>query len=664
MKVNVTYEYLKCIQKLGSNSAAKAAVELLKKLRDNSQRSGLNIETLNNVPNNVRSVRINDGLRAIGVYTDDTLTLVYCGAHDETYRWMVGKDYKRLSEGSFEITDDIEMSRFAANSEPKESQCHIPIFDGYSTEELISFGLSAEQADLLKEIKDEKLYQLIRAMFTGYQATVIEMCEAGFTGDEIREWLATECESETVVKDTVCDGVFVIDDDNSVEEFRKAVNGKIEPWRLFLHPSQEKYAFGNFSGAVYVCGEAGTGKTVAAIHRAKHLAERIEGAERILVTTFTKNLAMDISDMLDKMCTYNRDRIDVVNIDNLATRLFGIYFPNYSIMYDKTVDELWNELIARNQIEERFNLSFFKKEWERLIIPENITTLDSYISADRTGLGYPMNRRQRAAAWTVLENFRESCSKAVEKNLAYKMLSDKLRSSGEIYIHIIADEVQDFSAAMLELLSVLSGGQHENDIYLTGDPSQNLYGKNVHLRKCGIIIANRRYQLRVNYRTTEEIERFALCLLGDTKYYETRTLSLTHAKAPETVSTDDYEKMLEYINRAVRTEESLCIVAAKSNERDNISKFLNENGIENMVIGNNTTSPGSKTCIATMKRVKGLEFDNIIIWGLEKWILDGSERVFNSDAATSKEIERTIRSEAYVAATRARKGLVCFVRTA
>lgn len=122
--------------------------------------------------------------------------------------------------------------------------------------------------------------------------------------------------------------------------------------------------------------------------------------------------------------------------------------------------------------------------------------------------------------------------------------------------------------------------------------------------------------------------------------------------------------LLEYINRAVRTEESLCIVAAKSKERDNISKFLNENGIENMVIGNNTISPGSKTCIATMKRVKGLEFDNIIIWGLEKWILDGSERVFNSDAATSKEIERTIRSEAYVAATRARKGLVCFVRTA
>lgn len=408
------------------------------------------------------------------------------------------KDYKRLSEGSFEITDDTEMSRFAANSEPKESQCRIPVFDGYSAEELISFGLSAEQADLLNEIKDEKLYQLIRATFTGYQATVIEMCEAGFTGGEIREWLATERESETVVKDTVCDGVFVIDDDNSVEEFRKAVNGEIEPWRLFLNPLQEKYAFGNFSGAVYVCGEAGTGKTVAAIHRAKHLAERIEGAERILVTTFTKNLAMDISDMLDKMCTYNRDRTDVVNIDNLATRRFGKYFPNYSIMYEKTADKLWKELITRNQIEEKFNLSFFKKEWERLIIPENITTLDSYISADRTGLGYPMNRRQRAAAWTVLENFRESCPKAVEKNLAYKMLSDKLRSSGEIYVHIIADEVQDFSAAMLELLSVLSGGQHENDIYLTGDPSQNLYGKNVHLRKCGINIANSRYQLSLH----------------------------------------------------------------------------------------------------------------------------------------------------------------------
>ena len=64
----------------------------------------------------------------------------------------------------------------------------------------------------------------------------------------------------------------------------------------FLHPSQRKLVEHRWKGPARVLGGAGTGKTVVAMHRAKFLAEtRYTGPDdRILVTTFTRNLAADI----------------------------------------------------------------------------------------------------------------------------------------------------------------------------------------------------------------------------------------------------------------------------------------------------------------------------------------------------------------------------------
>ena len=69
-----------------------------------------------------------------------------------------------------------------------------------------------------------------------------------------------------------------------------------EQWRVFLHPKQRKLVSMRAGGPVRVLGGAGTGKTVVAMHRAKFLAEQVFAGkdDRILLTTFTRNLATDI----------------------------------------------------------------------------------------------------------------------------------------------------------------------------------------------------------------------------------------------------------------------------------------------------------------------------------------------------------------------------------
>lgn len=102
------------------------------------------------------------------------------------------------------------------------------------------------------------------------------------------------------------------------QELGRMLNAPLERWRVFLHPSQRQLVERDWNGPVRVLGGAGTGKTVVAMHRARWLVSQPswpKGA-RLLFTTFTSNLALDIADNLRKICTPEQSqRIEVINLD-------------------------------------------------------------------------------------------------------------------------------------------------------------------------------------------------------------------------------------------------------------------------------------------------------------------------------------------------------------
>jgi superfamily I DNA and RNA helicase len=108
---------------------------------------------------------------------------------------------------------------------------------------------------------------------------------------------------------------FVLVDDEAMVAI---MNAPLAQWRVFLHPTQHKLAAGDRSGPVRVLGGAGTGKTVVAMHRAKWLAEhRTLDKQKVLFTTFTKNLALDIQDNLKTLCSKaTLEKIEVRNLDS------------------------------------------------------------------------------------------------------------------------------------------------------------------------------------------------------------------------------------------------------------------------------------------------------------------------------------------------------------
>ena len=129
------------------------------------------------------------------------------------------------------------------------------------------------------------------------------------------------------------------------------LDAPLEKWRIFLHPSQRQLVERGWNGPVRVLGGAGTGKTVVAMHRAAWLAREVFTGERdrILFTTFTANLAEDIAQSLDKLLEgAARKRVEVVHLDACVARFLEASGYDYGITYPDRPEaaKAWDEALA------------------------------------------------------------------------------------------------------------------------------------------------------------------------------------------------------------------------------------------------------------------------------------------------------------------------------
>ena len=120
--------------------------------------------------------------------------------------------------------------------------------------------------------------------------------------------------------------------------------------------------------------------------------------------TFTKNLALDIYENLKLICTEDiLSRIEVRNLDSWVYDFLKKNGYINDIVYEKNTDKIWeNALVCKDQ-ELNVPDSFFKEEWDRVIQPQSISTVDEYVKASRLGRGTKLTRIQRKLIWSVFE---------------------------------------------------------------------------------------------------------------------------------------------------------------------------------------------------------------------------------------------------------------------
>ena len=230
--------------------------------------------------------------------------------------------------------------------------------------------------------------------------------------------------------------------------------------------------------------------------------------------------------------------------------------------------------------------------------------------------------------------------------------------------------------ASFSLLRALVGQPRANDLFIVGDPHQRIYGKPVVLSRCGIDIRGRARKLRINYRTTEETRAWATAVLHGLDFDDldggsdptSDYRSLLHGDQPLVRGFEDpaeEQSFLVSTLRQLRDQQqslaSTCVAARTNKGVEKLNGLLQAEGFATRVINADESDDPSDPALrlATMHRVKGLEFDQVLLPGLTadqiplRRILDGCP-----DPLSRELFEQQERSLLHVAATRARKRVV------
>lgn len=508
-------------------------------------------------------------------------------------------------------------------------------------------------------------------------------------------------------------------------DLKRILDAPLEQWRVFLHPSQRLYVEHDYHGPFRLLGGAGTGKTVVAMHRAKRLAARLlrsGSRQKVLFTTYSRNLATDIASNLKLICTADEfNTIDVVNLDKLVKDLLMGHGYSGEIWYDGSrdhgndLDAAWRKAITSIGVNDsKLTVSFFKSELSQVIVPQQVRNAADYMRVLRKGRGTRLNRAQKLAVWQVVETYR----RIMQANGAYDVDTAmqnvvSLLTQGDAprkYAHVVVDEGQDFSTPAYRVIRALVD-EGDNDIFIVGDAQQRIYGHTAVLSKCGIRIQGRARKLRINYRTTEQIRSAADSIfrssgadvadsvfadvhgIGDASPATTfddldggksptgDSRSLMSGPVPETrrfaSQSDEMDAVREWIYGLCGTAgnmvgdefdgervdpRNVCVVARSRYCIDQWREALN-NGLPYGVYqlgrdAENRQRQGIR--VATMHRVKGLEFDYVVVVDVNDGVCPPKPalQAAGSDSVALNEIYKEERSLIYVAMTRAKKGVL------
>jgi hypothetical protein len=180
-------------------------------------------------------------------------------------------------------------------------------------------------------------------------------------------------------------------------ELEEALEKPFAAWRVFLHPSQRRVAHRvSYGGPVQVTGGPGTGKTVAALHRVKHLLGRSpEG--RVLLTTYTNALAAGLREMLGLLLDGDEEllaRVDVTTVDAYAhgvVRARSASVPKP--IGDREQRQLWEKTVK--QLGSPFTARFLAQEYRHVVLGQDLRDLDAYLGASRRGRGTGLGAARR-----------------------------------------------------------------------------------------------------------------------------------------------------------------------------------------------------------------------------------------------------------------------------
>ncbi|MEU2335941.1 UvrD-helicase domain-containing protein [Streptomyces sp. NPDC013172] len=700
------------------------------KFRTNPHTTGLKLQQLKG-DHRLWSARVNDEYRALLLRLADDDWLIVSVKHRKDV-------YNRLSYGVNQVTGGIEYvdlevvedsvlgrlpgatTQTQPTPEPRPSApLPEPLFTTWSDRQLTELGVAEPLLPVIRTLSTED--QLLGLVEYAPQLTgevLIALFDGASYEDVLDQVTRPVAASEPVDPDDLAaaaerPATVVTTTD---EDLRGALeSGDFGRWKSFLHPTQAKLVERRYSGPARVGGGPGTGKTVVALHRVRHLVRQLSpGHDKpVLLTTFNKNLAADLrSRLLELGGDELLGRVDVSHVDQLALRVVREAEPGngkQAIDDGQAVRE-WRALLDELG-EDNWDPEFLHEEWTQVILGQAVGSRTDYFRARRAGRGKSIGRAERAEIWQLAERFtqrldrlgRQTWDQIAERAARLEMgreqriqnIARQREEAGGLdnihlqdgsggwlrhrYRHIVVDEAQDLRPAHWKMLRAMAP-RTSDDLFLVGDTHQRIYKNQVTLGSLGVNIRGRSAKLTLSYRTTRQILRSALAVLGETTYDDldggAETLagyrSVLNGGLPAGHAFPDWDAEREGVAALITgwdadtdtavPHEQIAVCVPTNQMATEMGYTLKLHGIDAVEIRSDGPNGSAGVHIGTMFRFKGLEYQRMIIAGVTDGLVPRADVSRLRDVEPTRyrhEIQRA-RSLLFVAATRARDSVDVF----
>lgn len=647
----------------------KKVYELTRKFEEDSTQASINLEHLSPMARDpkVRSARVGDDYRAIIIAPEmgDIFLLTHIDHHDEAYAWCRNKCFEaHLATGTLQIFDVEETTSIIRDIQNQQPEQHY-ILDNLTDQEIFQAGVPEALIPAVRAARSDEAFLQLSEYLPKDASQVLLGIVSGMSLDQSLEEMLGGLDTVTkptsagdfshLAKAANIDLVLI----EGEEHLQEILSEDIEEWRIFLHPYQRKLVEWKTKGPIKINGAAGTGKTVALMHRAVFLARKLSGTnEKVLVTTFTTNLSVTIKSLLEKLAPDAMQYIEVTNLHQLARTICYRIGWKGKIAEQGDIESIWDRILAENPIKD-FDRNFVIEEHREVVDPMGIDLEDAYLTAIRTGR-QRVTRSQRKELWRIFVAFNREASKrnlltfeGVVHQARLAVQQDKF----EGFRHVLVDELQDFGLESLRLIAALSPISEEltDPLCVVGDGHQRIYNKTpIALSRAGINVRGRSKRLKINYRTTEQIRKWAHGLLAGMEIDDldggivdtVADQSVMRGAEPKIVSCTSYEEAASAIAVWIKglkdsgvASHEICFTPPNKA----VVTGLESIGIKTLELQARQADPGQDepgVRYGTKQRIKGLEFKAVAL------LMNGNESQ-NSDQYAN-----------YVAATRAREHLL------
>ena len=621
------------------------------------------------------SARVGGDLRIILQREGDgVLTLLHVGHHDDAYAWA-----RRHRLSRHPVTGTMQLVEIPEAADPGEPPPRRPEARptaqsparrlGLDAAALLSFGIPEAWVGAALDAADEDALMAVAEHLPPEAAEAVLDIAIGKRPEPRPVGQAgSGYETEDAKR-----AFWTLTDDDLL---RQALERGWEAWTVFLHPEQRKVAYRDYTGPARVSGSAGTGKTVVALHHAKHLLEAHPG-RLVLVTTCSENLANDLNWRRSRLFTLPaaRERCQVQDLLGFAT---GLYKKIHGRFPGSVGDEEDEAAFVRQVIEtnrallpEDIPVRFACSEWERIVDVRDLRTWEAYRDAKRRNVSRRLAEARRRMLWAVFEKVREAFveRQALSRGMLFGALTDWLRANpgkGREYDHVIVDESQDLGEAELAFLAAYA--QRPDCLFFAGDLGQRIKRYPFSWKELGLSLQGRSRVLKVNYRTTREIRRMADKLLDEVSTDadgETQdrggTVSLLRGRAPSirTFATVEAERdgvaaWLDKLRREGVRAEEIAIFFRDEGQRGRAVEAVRASAFRD------TLAKGATLIrMCPMLEAKGLEYRAVAVIACDADVLPSPTRLAEAGFISGMEdIYETERNLLYVACTRARDELL------